>query len=64
MYAHSLEGKGPESWQRLEDHLRRVADKAGDFAGPFGAAKWARCAMKSPTCFSDRYGGIDISIWI
>jgi CRISPR-associated endonuclease/helicase Cas3 len=42
MYAHSLEGKGPESWQRLEDHLRRVADKAGDFAGPFGAAEWAR----------------------
>jgi CRISPR-associated endonuclease/helicase Cas3 len=42
MYAHSLENAGPESWQTLEDHLRKVADKGAGFAGPFGAAEWAR----------------------
>lgn len=25
-YAHSLDGKPPEEWQRLEDHLNNVAE--------------------------------------
>lgn len=31
-YAHSLAGLPPDKWEPLEDHLRLVADLAGEFA--------------------------------
>jgi CRISPR-associated endonuclease/helicase Cas3 len=40
-YAHSLEGRQPEDWQPLEEHLNSVAEKAGEFAEPFFAKTWA-----------------------
>jgi len=40
-YAHSLEGKPPENWQPLEDHLKNVAEMAGRFADQFDAKTWA-----------------------
>jgi CRISPR-associated endonuclease/helicase Cas3 len=40
-YAHSLEGKPKEEWQKLEDHLFEVAEKARTFAEPFGSGDWA-----------------------
>jgi hypothetical protein len=30
-YAHSLDGKQPEDWHKLEDHLKTVAEMARDF---------------------------------
>jgi hypothetical protein len=27
-YAHSLEGKPPEEWQLLDEHLNNVAERA------------------------------------
>ena len=45
-YAHTAEGEigerlDHEHWQPLSEHLRNVADKALEFATPFGpAAKW------------------------
>ena len=30
-YAHSLEGKPPSEWHSLEEHLKNVAEMAGDF---------------------------------
>lgn len=35
-YAHSLEGKPPDEWQPLEDHLRNVAELVYCFTGSFG----------------------------
>jgi len=43
-YAHSREGKPPEEWHRLEDHLRKVAEMARRFADDFGAGEWAYLA--------------------
>ncbi|MGB3477934.1 MAG: HD domain-containing protein [bacterium] len=43
-YAHSLEGRPREEWQRLEDHLKNVAELARQFAEPFGAGAWAYVA--------------------
>ena len=40
-YAHSREGKPPEEWQKLEDHLHAVAEKARDFASVFHSGDWA-----------------------
>lgn len=40
LYAHTLEGVGPEGWQPLEDHLKNVATLASIFAGAFGYARW------------------------
>jgi CRISPR-associated endonuclease/helicase Cas3 len=40
-YAHSLAGKPVETWQRLEDHLRQVAELAEEFTVPF-APGWGR----------------------
>jgi CRISPR-associated endonuclease/helicase Cas3 len=40
-FAHSLDGKTPEKWQPLEDHLQNVAKLAADFARPFGGDQWA-----------------------
>jgi hypothetical protein len=30
-YAHSLNGKPPEDWHRLQDHLKKVAEMARTF---------------------------------
>jgi len=43
-YAHSLPGKPPKDWQRLEEHLQAVAEKARSFAEAFGAGDWAYLA--------------------
>ena len=34
-YAHSLEGKPPSEWQRLDEHLNNVAVMARSFAEKF-----------------------------
>jgi len=39
-YAHSLPDKLQEDWQRLEEHLKNVAEMARDFAEDFGAGDW------------------------
>ena len=44
IFAHSMTGKGPEFWQPLETHLKNVAEKAAEFAKPFGGEEWARLA--------------------
>ena len=43
-YAHSLEDEPVSKWQKLEDHLRGVAERAEDFAREFGAGAEARVA--------------------
>ena len=43
-YAHSIEGKPPEDWHRLEDHLKKVAEMARAFANDFNAGDWAYLA--------------------
>ena len=43
-YAHSLEGKDPDEWEPLEDHLQAVARRASIFADKFGAANWGNLA--------------------
>jgi len=43
-FAHTKEGCGPEEWQPLEEHLQGVAEKAREFAAPFGAGEWASTA--------------------
>jgi CRISPR-associated endonuclease/helicase Cas3 len=43
-YAHSREGKPPEEWHKLEDHLKKVAEMARSFASDFNAADWAYLA--------------------
>ncbi|HOV86827.1 MAG TPA: CRISPR-associated helicase Cas3' [Syntrophobacteraceae bacterium] len=39
-YAHSLAERPPSEWQPLEEHLRNVAERAGQFAASFGACEW------------------------
>jgi CRISPR-associated endonuclease/helicase Cas3 len=39
-YAHSLEGRPPKDWHRLEDHLKAVAEMAQKFADDFNAGDW------------------------
>ena len=39
-YAHSLNGKPPEDWHRLEDHLKAVAEMARKFANEFNTGDW------------------------
>ncbi len=43
-YAHSLEGKPPEEWHRLEDHLKGTAKLAAEFAAEFGCEEWGYLA--------------------
>ncbi len=38
-YAHSREGEPPEHWHCLEDHLKKVAEKARTFANDFQAGE-------------------------
>jgi CRISPR-associated endonuclease/helicase Cas3 len=44
-YAHSLEGKPPEGWHKLEDHLKSVAEMARKFADDFNAGDWGYVAV-------------------
>ena len=46
-YAHSLEDRPPEEWQPLEEHLKNVAERAAEFARPFGGEKFAAPAGSS-----------------
>jgi CRISPR-associated endonuclease/helicase Cas3 len=39
-YAHSLEGKPPSEWHKLEEHLRGTAERATKFAAEFGCSEW------------------------
>ena len=43
-YAHSRNGKPPEEWHRLEDHLKKVAEMARKFGNEFKAGDWAYLA--------------------
>lgn len=43
-YAHSREGKPPEEWHRLEDHLKAVVEMARMFADDFHAGDWGYLA--------------------
>jgi len=40
-YAHSLKGRPPDEWQNLDDHLKSVAQLAGQFAESFQSSDWA-----------------------
>ncbi len=43
-YAHSVEGKPINEWQRLEEHLKGTAELAKSFADEFGSGEWAYLA--------------------
>lgn len=43
-YAHSLEGVSEDSWHKLDEHLRQVAERAACFASDFSASEWAYLA--------------------
>lgn len=43
-YAHSVEGKPLDKWQTLEDHLKKVAEIAAEFASFFHARNWGTLA--------------------
>jgi CRISPR-associated endonuclease/helicase Cas3 len=46
IYAHTHPDfpDAPTTWEPLEDHLREVADMAGEFADAFGAKEWGHLA--------------------
>ena len=44
VFAHTLEGQSPESWECLEIHLAKVAAMAAEFASKFGAEAWGEVA--------------------
>ena len=41
-YAHSLENTPIDHWQSLDEHLEKVADLSGSFAGKFNSASWGK----------------------
>src|SRR5208337_1216507 len=43
-YARSVEGRPKSAWQRLPEHLDRVADRASASADVFGSRDWGYCA--------------------
>ena len=43
-FAHSLENRPPEEWQKLDEHLKNVAKFAKQFAESFGCSDWAYLA--------------------
>lgn len=43
-FAHTLDGRPESEWQPLLEHLTQVAELAAQFAEPFGAPEWGRCA--------------------
>jgi CRISPR-associated endonuclease Cas3-HD len=40
-YAHSLKDRPPAEWQRLDEHLCEVANKASQYADKFASNDWA-----------------------
>jgi len=40
-YAHTKEGRPPEEWQSLEDHLINVAEMARSLSMIFTQGEWA-----------------------
>jgi CRISPR-associated endonuclease/helicase Cas3 len=44
LYAHSKDSPSRDQWHSLESHLRDTAEKACQFAEPWGAGDWARNA--------------------
>jgi hypothetical protein len=68
-YAHSKDGAHPKDWHPLEDHLRSVAEKARQFAEPFGAGEWASLAGlwhdsgKDPIGFQGRFRIVTIRVF-
>jgi len=67
-YAHSTKTKDKSDWQLLEEHLRNVAEMAAEFAMPFGAEEWGRCAGilhdlgKASEEFQSRLNGANIRV--
>ena len=43
-YAHTREGRPPEEWQPIEDHLREVARRAKEHASAFESGPWGELA--------------------
>lgn len=43
-YAHSLPDRPESDWEPLDEHLRNVAQRGGEFAATFGAAEFGRLA--------------------
>jgi len=43
-FAHTKEGKRPDGWHFLEDHLLNTAKQAHSFAETFGAGEWGYAA--------------------
>ena len=43
-YAHSLPGEPPDKWQPLDEHLKKVAEMARQFAEDFKAGDWSYAA--------------------
>lgn len=43
-YAHTKEGRPPEEWQPLDEHLQNVAEMARSFADSLGAGDWGYLA--------------------
>lgn len=43
-FAHSHPNRGPDGWQRLEEHLWKVANRARGFGEGFETADWAELA--------------------
>lgn len=39
-YAHSIDGKPRKEWQKLEDHLKNVAEMASNFSQKFASGDW------------------------
>lgn len=44
LYAHTREGRPPEEWHDLLEHLNQTARLAGGFAAAFGSEPWAYLA--------------------
>ena len=40
-FAHSLEGRPSKDWQRLDEHLKKVANLAKQFTESFRGGDWA-----------------------
>ncbi len=43
-YAHTLKGRPPSEWQKLEDHLMGTAERAAGFASDFNCSEWGYLA--------------------
>jgi len=43
-FAHTKEGRPPEEWEPLDEHLRLVRSLARDFAAAFGSGAWGELA--------------------